>query len=518
MKEVLLSEPQEYIITSTKKINLFLAGVGSGKTHLDAIIAYNFVCNFPDMKGFIGANTHQQISTSTLARIYEVWRDFFGLEQGVDYVVGVIPPKHFETIHTFDTDAYKHMISFYNGAVIFKGSLENPKVHDGKEFAWSILDETKDTKESAVKEVIIARMRQIGMYVCNGELFGKDELEKRIKAKRIKRVVLDKDEQYLEIKTGLLVRPFNPMYISTSPAKVEWINKWFKFKDFEEEINNAIFSEETFFKKEFGDKCVTISSTYHNRKNLPPGYIQMILNENSDIEGKRLVFANPFSKGGGEFYSGFNRTVHVKRCTLNNDYPLHITFDKNVVPYHPMVIWQIIKRKDESHVLRALDEICLKNPNNTTEKLCQVFERKYGLDLGEGLFYYGDATAKARTTESKEKYYDIIRRVLRPYLSNGSNRVERSNPGIISRKNFINKLFEGKIDGWSIEIDPQCKNLIGDYEYIKEDINGKKEKKVVRDPSTGESYQERGHTSDASDYLIIKVLKNLYTRYIKANG
>ncbi|MES1922389.1 hypothetical protein MHBO_003897, partial [Bonamia ostreae] len=117
-----------------------------------------------------------------------------------------------------------------------------------------------------------------------------------------------------------------------------------------------------------------------------------------------------------------------------------------------------------------------------------------------------------------EKYYDIIRRVLRPYLSNGSNRVERSNPGIISRKNFINKLFEGKIDGWSIEIDPQCKNLIGDYEYIKEDINGKKEKKVVKDPSTGESYQERGHTSDASDYLIIKVLKNLYTRYIRSNG
>ena len=87
-----LSRPQEYVVTSTQDLNLFLAGVGSGKTHLGGVLSGYFLKNFPEAFGFIGANTYQQLTTSTLYRLREVWKELFGWVEGIDYVVGKTPP------------------------------------------------------------------------------------------------------------------------------------------------------------------------------------------------------------------------------------------------------------------------------------------------------------------------------------------------------------------------------------------------------------------------------------------
>ena len=118
IKQISLSEPQSYILESSKEINLFEAGVGSGKTHLAGIISYRFIEHFPEVKGFIGANTYDQLTTSTLYRVREVWKMFFGLEEDKHYVVGKQPPAHFkQDNHNFDS--YNNIISFVNGAIIF---------------------------------------------------------------------------------------------------------------------------------------------------------------------------------------------------------------------------------------------------------------------------------------------------------------------------------------------------------------------------------------------------------------
>ncbi len=157
-RKLILSDPQRYILESPQKINLFMAGTGSGKTYLEGVISANFVKNFPHVDGFIGANTYEQLNTSTLKRIRDVWKGLFGLIEGKHYVVGIKPPNGFSTEgHNFDH--YGSIISFCNSAVIYKGSLDNYKAHEGKEFGWAELDETKDTKEEAVKEVILHRLR-----------------------------------------------------------------------------------------------------------------------------------------------------------------------------------------------------------------------------------------------------------------------------------------------------------------------------------------------------------------------
>src|SRR5665648_156627 len=74
MIEQIVSEPQIKILNSFKHINLFLAGVGSGKTHLGGIKSYQLIKKYPLVRGFIAANTYLQLTQSTLFRMREYWK------------------------------------------------------------------------------------------------------------------------------------------------------------------------------------------------------------------------------------------------------------------------------------------------------------------------------------------------------------------------------------------------------------------------------------------------------------
>lgn len=464
----MLTKPQAYIASSGMSINLFLAGMGSGKTHLDGLISAYFIGNYPKVKGFIGANTYDQLNTSTLYRIKAVWDSVLGMKEGTHYVCGLKPPdKWSKEGHYFDS--YSNIISFSNGAVIFQGSLENAKSHEGKEFGWAILDETKDTREEDVKEIILMRLREKG----------------------------------LEINS----KPWNPLYITTSPAKVPWINEWFKLEEFEGDIKATIYSETDYFRKQFDNKCVAISSTYHNAINLPPNYIEGKRFDLSNEQFNRMIYGDPFMKTGGEFYSSFDRTVHVKPCKEIEGAAVHLSFDQNVVPYITCNVYQI-NQEENIYYLRAIDEFCLPNPKNKTESLCREIANDYDqLMTSGGMYYYGDASGKHRDTRGMENDYDILERVLAKYISGNSNRVAKKNPGLNKRREFINRIFEEKLP-IRIEVDPKCKNLIADLEYIKETPEGTKLKQTVRDDKQGTSYEKYGHCSDDLDYIVCSAFKN----------
>ena len=460
-----------------------MGGTGSGKTFIEGIISANFVKHFPEVDGFIGANTYEQLNTSTLKRIRDVWRDVFGLIEGEHYVVGKKPPSGFSTDgHNFDR--YDSIISFSNGAVIFKASLDNYKAHEGKEFGWAILDETKDTKEEAVKEVILHRLRQPGL-----KMHGDD---------------------------------FNPLYIGTTPAKVDWINEWFELDRWEDEISATIYDKDDFFNKEFSNKCVAISSTYHNEDNLPNGHIDELVVEHSDRDGKlkesgkRLIFANPFVKVGGEFYSSFNRLVHTADIDLIKGEPIHISYDFNVVPYITMTCWQIIKR-DNIYWTRCFDELCLSSPDNTTERLTREFIRRYKDDLHSGLFFYGDPTGSTRDTRGRRNDYTIIQETLKDFIGAKSNRVLHRAYPIVNRRDFINDCLDEKF-GIRILISKRCKKTIADFEYLKEDADGKKMKTRVKDTETGQTYEKYGHTSDSADYFLTAAFESFMNKYSKTRG
>jgi hypothetical protein len=465
---MILTHPQTSFYNSYKDINLFLAGVGSGKSHLAGVKSYSFIKHFPDVYGFVGANTYDQLNTSTLKRIRDVWLSF-GIKEDIHYVVGKKPPDNFANIEKHNFDSYSNIITFVNGAVVFKGSLDNYKAHDGKEFGWAILDETKDTKEEAVKDVILARLRQRGLIISGKEI--------------------------------------NPLYIVTSPAKVDWLNEWFFLDKYIEEIQKAIYGEDDFFLLEDEYKHITISSTYHNIDNLPAGYIEKQIRENPSRKDA-LVFANPFTRHGGEFYSSFDRQKHVTKTSYNPELALHISFDQNVVPYITCKVYQI-ERVGDVMEERHIDEICLSSPRNNTGALCEEFLSKYPKPAG--LFYYGDPSGKNRDTRGQENDYDIIRNKLRLHLNNASDRVPGKHPSVQKRRDFTNNIFD-EVFNIRVKIDPKCCNTINDYLYLKVDVNGKKLKEVVKDKNTGQSYEKYGHCSDADDYFRTQIYDNLYNK------
>jgi len=487
MSEVtqILSRPQMSILQSTAGINLFLAGTGSGKTFLGGVLSMNFITKFPQVRGAIFANTFDQLNSSTLFRIREYWSSIGVTEWNRDnplglYTSGKEPPSHWTKCKR-NFDRFNNIISFCNGGLIFTGSLDNYFAHSGKEFAWCLLDETKDTAEEAVKEVIITRLRQPGIYKSEGKLSTEGTREQQ----------------------------FNPLYCLTSPAKSDWLADMFELDKYVDEITEKIYSDTTFFEKEYNNKKVVISSAYHNIHNVGENYINTILANNSEERGRALVYGNPFSQTGGEFYSSFNRLVHVCDLKYDPQRPLHISFDQNSVPYNSCSLWQL-EQKDNVWWCYCIDEIALANPRNSTEEVCEELMMRYP-NHKAGLYYYGDASGRARSTMNKEfkHHYQIVEYKLRRYLVSGSDRTTIKNPMILKRRDFVNRVFEDKLP-IRVRFNETCKHMISDMLYCKQSIDGSKDKHIVTDKLTGDRYQKYGHMGDNFEYFLIEAFKNYY--------
>jgi hypothetical protein len=487
-KQIELNNPQMDVLETTAQRVLMHCGVGIGKSHCIGLISAEFCINNPEVRGFIGANTYGQLTKSTLDRVFKVWEECFGWVKGVHYVVDHIPPESFKKYGPA-LKSYENTISFNNGALIFLASLDNYKVIDGTEFAWALLDETKDTKEEAVKEVITARLRQIGMWISPSGVISKVE------------------------KPGY--NGYTPLYIFTSPAKVRWIMEWFKLDEDAEEIEKCIYDKTDYYRKRKGDHLVVIASSYHNEHNLAKGYLERLINDLGGNSSRlnMLIYGSPFGKTGGEYYSGYVRLKHIKEFEPWAEEPIHLSFDFNWVPYMTCTAWQMrFNEETGRYLVRAIGEFTLSNPDNNTPALCKAVIKKYGEEgynlLKNGLYYYGDYNGKAGRTISEEfkNEYEVVEHHFKRWLNNTSDRVI-VNPLHKPRRDFINKLLTGgfPID---IEINVSCKELRGDFEFVKEDANGKKLKTKIT--VNGVSFEEHGHTSDTVDYFFCSAFNNLY--------
>jgi hypothetical protein len=516
--EIELSEPQTAVLESRQQLILEMSGQGGGKSQNIGYSSGMLISEFPELLGFIGANTYLQLSQSTLDRVFKTWKADKGFEEwdakacpwGA-YVVDKKPPPHFQRLHKLRD--YAGTISFYNGCLVFIGSLENYKAHEGKEFAWAHLDETKDTKEKALKEVILGRLRQRGLYFDRS---GALHYSATITAA----------EQEANGWTA-----WNPLYIHTSPAidGAEWLLKMFKLDKFEKEIKKKCQARrKDFFYREFENKAVCIYSAYHNEENLAPGFLQ---NQEANLGDEsailKLVDGYPFGQAGNAWFWAFRRDRHVRSVPYIPGLPVSLTWDFNVIPYMTCLAFQVEhltrymdqvgNKYDEARPgfftlevlrLRFYKEYCFESPRNSIDAICQQFRQEHD-PLKTEVFYYGDAMGLNRIEGlGNVTRFKIMEDFLFEYLHNDSKRVKNPNVMPLKRKDLMNDIFRGKYPHIEIWIDEEMAKTIEDCENVKQGVDGKIKPKV-KDPATGKQYEKWGHTSDALEYAASEVCKFL---------
>lgn len=516
--EIWLSEPQTAVLESRQQVTLEMSGQGGGKSQSIGYSSGQLISEFPEVLGFIGANTYLQLSQSTLDRVFKTWKIAYGFEEwdakaspwGA-YVVDKKPPAHFTRLHKLRD--YSGTISFYNGQLTFIGSLENYKAHEGKEFGWAHLDETKDTKEKALKEVILGRLRQRGLFyhVTTKEIIYNPTL------------TADKAEA-----SGL--KAWNPLYIHTSPAidGAEWLLKMFKLDKFEKQIKKACQArEKDFFYKEFENKAVVIYSAYHNRENLAPDYLQnQELNLVEEAAILKLVDGYPFGQAGNAWFHAFRRDRHVGPVEYIPGLPVCLMWDFNSTPYMTCLCAQVetliryidsVGTKYDSDApdrqpievlrIRFYKEYCFGGSRNTTEAICNQFADDHDPAITE-VFYYGDASGLHRIPGlGSLTNFKIIEQALKIYMHNESKKVRDPNMAPLKRRDLLNDIFRGKYPQVEIIIDEAMEKTIEDAENVKLGAQGKIKAKAKDE--NGNAYEKWGHTSDALECGVSEICRYL---------
>lgn len=531
---VFVSRPQFDIINSTESFGLCMGGQGSGKTHLIALVAANFVQNFPLIVGFMGANTYGQLGDSTLKRVRSVWKDLFGWTEydpktnpSGEYVEGRKPPSHFKTDHhNISNKRYRNKLCFRNGHMIVLGSMDAYKNLDGQEFAYALLDETKDTREDAIKDVILGRLRMGGIYV------GRKRMGKYI-------IPYFTPEPFDE--NGNPNPTCNPLRIFTSPAKVKWLNEMFDMTPLQPKIKQECISKTDYFYGKIGkNKVVVVYSVYHNADNLPDEYISEREDIHKHDEGRRdmLIFGYPFGSTGNEFWKSFKREIHVSpKVKMVYNKNTHISFDQNIAPYMTCILSQnhLIETTEEyaHYLLYVPGEVCTANSTvgENVDEFIKVWLK--GKNFTGDILYYGDASMHKKSTlgnrykdGSLETGYTVVKDKLMRWLSrpiSKSDRTSRANPSVSISRNFINILMGGGVVGLKKDktgrvvkrglkvtfmFNPDAKELIDDFIFCKSDGMGNMLK-----PKNKEGVEERGHASDAFRYLVIRMFWQYYLQY-----
>lgn len=212
---------------------------------------------------------------------------------------------------------------------------------------------------------------------------------------------------------------------------------------------------------------------------------------------------------GGEFWKDFDTNKHVSNLTWKKEYPLHIVWDENVNPHITCEVWQIIGKK-----AMQIDEICLEDPHNRVFDACNEFKKRYPYHEVKGLFIYGDRTSVKEDTKMEKgaNFFTKIQEYLSDY--NHKLRLQKRNPSVVQSGAFINEIYRNNYSGIEIKIGSNCKKSIFDYQYALEDSDGTIKKSKKKNKSTGVTFEEFGHCSDAKRYIITVAFDKDYNEYL----
>lgn len=156
-KQLYINEKQKAFLQAKQKTRVFVGGRGTGKSTEIGFIARMKAAAMPGGKIFFASTTYNQILTKTLPAIEKIWMDM-GMKDGIHYVVGIRPPKHFQKPYS-PPRKYQNVISFINGFCIEMISMDRPDLARGGSYDGGEIDEVALIKREDFTRVLMPSIR-----------------------------------------------------------------------------------------------------------------------------------------------------------------------------------------------------------------------------------------------------------------------------------------------------------------------------------------------------------------------
>jgi hypothetical protein len=112
---------------------VLLAGRGFSKSFTNGCSQVRKMILMPKSLGLFTSPTYTMIYTKTLIPMKAAWEQHFGYYEGIHYVVGKVPPKHFEKPY-HKPHRYENVVTWFNGRTILFGSFDRPALMSGSSF------------------------------------------------------------------------------------------------------------------------------------------------------------------------------------------------------------------------------------------------------------------------------------------------------------------------------------------------------------------------------------------------
>ena len=215
----------------------------------------------------------------------------------------------------------------------------------------------------------------------------------------------------------------------------------------------------------------------------PPGSLQRKIR----LDGEWLP-----GLSGSRAYAAFDRTVHVRpQHEINPNLPICWFWDFNNEP-GCTGIGQL-----DNGVFRVFKEIILDDGN--IPDMVDAFVYLVP-DHRSEIWLYGDATGnnRQRHTREMESAWTLVMNLMATYGCPVRKKVPETNPRVGDRLNAVNRVMKDEGGRVRVEVDPECKELIADFEQVLLQGPGKLKKSSNRE----DSYFRRSHISDAFGYWV----------------
>jgi hypothetical protein len=219
----------------------------------------------------------------------------------------------------------------------------------------------------------------------------------------------------------------------------------------------------------YGENAIpgVFGTTYDNERNLPKGYIEMLKNTFDPITFAREVMCERVTAGGRNWLYAFDRDTHVNEIAkYQPDSTVYLSFDFNQKPY-VCTLWHKGVLNGIRYIM-CFDEIEL-NPSDTTgqtyiEAMCDVIRKRCPQTPPPRFIVTGDSSGRAGNILSRAgtNAFTEIMKYLK--ISKGQLVVHSRNMQHNDSQTLCNSVLSNYP---AFLINPKCKNLIRDCEFVK---------------------------------------------------